>query len=510
MAATNRVTRAVTGFDPTPSRHEAAAVVVEVARTTPDDATAIGVPVATDGAVPRERLDMDRAMLESAGFGATVGETLVLPRVDAPAIVEVGIGPRGDLDAAAIRDAAAAFARAAVKHERLAIDLTGMDADPDAKAIAQALVEGVLLARYRYRAFIDKPAEARLTHLTLIAPRDRVRSMTSGAARGVITARAVNTARDLCNAPGTHLTARRYAKVAKRIAEETGLGIEVLDEQQLAALGCGGLLGVNAGSAEPARMIKLRYTPPGRPRGHLALVGKGIMYDAGGISLKPSDAMHAAMKLDMSGSAAILGAMSALRDLGCRTAVTGYLMCTDNMPSGTATRLGDVLTIRGGKTVEVVNADAEGRLVMADGLVLATEEGPDAIVTIATLTGAAMRTFGTAMAALLATRPDLADQVRAAGQATDEPVWELPLVRKYRRKLDSAIADIRNMGGENAGTITAGLFLEEFVTGIPFAHIDMCGPMMTDTDDSWRSVGATAFGTRLLADLAVNFRRPAA
>jgi leucyl aminopeptidase len=185
-------------------------------------------------------------------------------------------------------------------------------------------------------------------------------------------------------------------------------------------------------------------------------------------------------------------------------------MCTDNMPSGTATRLGDVLTIRGGKTVEVVNADAEGRLVMADGLVLATEEGPDAIVTIATLTGAAMRTFGTAMAALLATRPDLADQVRAAGLATDEPVWELPLVRKYRRKLDSAIADIKNMGGENAGTITAGLFLEEFVDGIPFAHIDMCGPMMTDTDDAWRSVGATAFGTRLLADLAINFRRPVA
>jgi leucyl aminopeptidase len=505
-----RGTRAGAAFDPVPSRHPSAAVTVTVARSLPEDATVVGVPVSTDGDVPTGRLEVDRAALEASGFEATVGETLVLPRLDGPTIVEVGVGPRRALDAAGLRDAAAAFARAAVKHARLAIDLTDLALGVDARAAAQAVVEGVLLARYRYRAFVDKPSEAHLTHLTLVAPRERVRAMAAGVDRGVVIARAVTTARDLCNTPGTHLTARRYAKVARRIADETGLGIEVFDETQLAELGCGGLLGVNAGSSEPARMIKLTYTPSGRPRGHLALVGKGIMYDAGGISLKPSDAMHAAMKLDMSGSAAILGAMSTLRDLGCRTAVTGYLMCTDNMPSGTATRLGDVLTIRGGKTVEVVNADAEGRLVMADGLVLAAEETPDAIVTIATLTGAAMRTFGTALAAVLGTRPDLVEQLVAAGAATDEPAWELPLVRKYRRKLDSAIADIRNMGGENAGTITAGLFLEEFVDGIPFGHIDMCGPMMTETDDGWRSVGATAYGTRLLADFACNFRRPAA
>ena len=215
------------------------------------------------------------------------------------------------------------------------------------------------------------------------------------------------------------------------------------------------------------------------------------MYDAGGISLKPSDAMHAAMKQDMSGAAAVLGSMLTLRDLGCTTAVTGYLMCTDNMPSGKAMRLGDVLTIRGGMTVEVFNTDAEGRLVMADALVLATEldPPPDAIVTIATLTGAAMRTFGTALAATLGNDPGLVDQIEAAGARTDEPVWELPLVKRYRRKLDSAIADIKNLGGENAGTITAGLFLEEFTGDIPFGHLDICGPMMTDADDSWRSIG---------------------
>jgi leucyl aminopeptidase len=257
-------------------------------------------------------------------------------------------------------------------------------------------------------------------------------------------------------------------------------------------------------------MIKLTYRPKGRAggrgKGHLALVGKGIMYDAGGISLKPSDAMHAAMKLDMSGSAAVLGAMTTLRDLDCPVAVTGYLMCTDNMPSGTATRLGDVLTIHGGKTVEVINADAEGRLVMADAIVLAVEEKVDAIVTIATLTGAALRTFGTALAAALGNDQALVDQVTVAADATDEPVWQLPLVRKYRRKLDSSIADIKNMGGENAGTITAGLFLDEFTAGTPWAHLDICGPMMSDTDDSWRPIGATAFGTRLLAELALHFK----
>jgi leucyl aminopeptidase len=179
------------------------------------------------------------------------------------------------------------------------------------------------------------------------------------------------------------------------------------------------------------------------------------------------------------------------------------------MPSGTATRLGDVLTTHSGKTIEVVNADAEGRLVMADGIDMAVEEGPDAIVTIATLTGAAMRTFGSAYAAMMANRPALAEQIEAAGEATDELVWELPFIRRYRPQIGSAIADVKNMGGENAGTITAGLFLEVFAEGVPFGHIDICGPMMTTVDDSWRSIGATAFGTRLLAEFASNFRRPA-
>jgi leucyl aminopeptidase len=506
--AAGRVTRAGASFDPIPSRHPSVAVTVEVRPAAPDDASVIGIPVFADGAVP-DRVALDRATLEASGFGATVGETLVLPRVGGPTIIEVGLGKHAALDAAALRNAAAQFARAAIRHARLTIDVSGVD-EVEPGLIGQAVAEGVLLARYRYRVFLDAPSEAHLASLTIVTTPGRLAAVAAGAKRGVVMARAANLARDLGNTPATHLTARRMADVATAIAAETGLGIEVFDEGALVELGCGGLLGVNAGSDEPARMIKLTFRPEGRPTGHLALVGKGIMYDAGGLSLKPSDAMHALMKLDMSGAGAILGAMSTLRDLGCRAAVTGYLMCTDNMPSGKATRLGDVLTIHGGKTVEVVNADAEGRLVMADGLVLAAEEGPDAIVTIATLTGAALRTFGTALAPVLGTNPALVEQLRAAGEATDEPLWELPLVPAYRRKITSKIADLKNLGGENAGTITAGLFLAEFAAGIPFGHLDICGPMVADVDDAWRSVGATAFGTRLLAQFALHFEPPAA
>ena len=241
------------------------------------------------------------------------------------------------------------------------------------------------------------------------------------------------------------------------------------------------------------------------------MVGKGVMYDSGGISLKPTDPMHAAMKMDMSGAAAVLSAMSTLSALGCRSEVTGYLMCTDNMPSGSAMKLGDVLHIHGGTTVEVHNTDAEGRLVLADGLVLATEQEPDAIVDIATLTGACLVALGPAMAGVLGNDQVWVDQVLDASAQTDEQVWQLPLEQKrYRKLLDSDVADVKNVGGPYGGAITAAVFLSEFVGDVPWAHLDIAGPMKVDADDSWRSKGATGFGTRLLIDLAMDFRPPRA
>jgi leucyl aminopeptidase len=217
------------------------------------------------------------------------------------------------------------------------------------------------------------------------------------------------------------------------------------------------------------------------------------------------------MKMDMSGAAAVLSTMTALPELGCRTKVTAFLMCTDNMPSGSAMKLGDVLTMRNGKTVEVHNTDAEGRLVLADGLSLAAELEPDAIVDIATLTGAALVALGDKIAGVLGNDQGFVDQVAERSADVDEPVWQLPLATdKYRRLLDSVVADMKNIGGREAGTITAAIFLSEFVGDVPWAHLDIAGPMKVDGDDGIYAKGATGFGTRLLIDLACNFTPPAA
>ncbi|MFP2924360.1 leucyl aminopeptidase [Pyxidicoccus sp. 3LG] len=505
----------VADFHPAPSVDEVGAIKVHVAKTAPKDAGVIGIPVGVDGEVS-PALGVDRAMLAASGFEGKVGQSLVIPRRGEPALMAVGIGPEAERSLASLRHSAATFARAGSHYTHLAVslpDFAGVAPD-DA---AMAVVEGVLLARYRYRPLKRKTRqEPPLGELTLVSSSLPLEDVKRGVERGRRTAQAAELARDLSNAPATLLTARRLEEIARIVAESSGLDIEVFDEKELAKLGCGGMLGVNAGSAEPPRLIKLTYRPKdGRgkalePEGRVSLIGKGIMYDSGGLGLKPNDLVHAAMKTDMSGAAAILAAMSALTGLGARAHVTGYLMCTDNMPGGKAMRLGDVLTARGGKTVEVLNTDAEGRLVMMDGLVLATEEQPrpDAIIDIATLTGACERALGNDNAGVMGNHQGVVDQVRAAADKTDETVWQFPLDRRLRKELDSEVADIKNIGGVNAGQITAALFLEEFVDGVPWAHIDMAGTSRVETDKTWRSKGATGYGTRLLIEFILSFKPP--
>ena len=472
---------------------------VATARSAPRSATAVGVAVGESGPVARA-LGMNRAALATHGFTGRVGQTLVVPRRDGATVVAVGTGTSptpGDL-----RDAAAAFARATAKHAAVALDLIGAGSSPERDATA--VTEGVLLAAYRYPGITAKPAtQARYDVVTLVTAGGR--SVEAGVARGRVTARAATLARDLANTPPAHLNARDLEVIAQRLGREHGFGVEVFDEDALAEMGCGGLLGVNAGSVEPPRLLKLTYEPRSA-KGHVALVGKGVMYDSGGISLKPSDAFHVVMKMDMSGAAAVLSTMTALKDLRCRTRVTGYLVCTDNMPSGSAMKLGDVLTMRNGKTVEIHNTDAEGRLILADGLSLAVEEGPDAIIDIATLTGAAMAALGPDVAAVLGTDQAVVDRLRAASDATGEPVWQMPLeAARYRKLLDSNVADMRNIGGPYGGCITAAIFLSEFTGEVPWAHLDIAGPMKVDGDESWRSKGATGFGTRMLIDTVTNW-----
>ncbi|KRC46798.1 leucyl aminopeptidase [Leifsonia sp. Root227] len=466
------------------------------------DAEAIGIGVYSDADVPRS-LGFDRADLADAGFEGKAGSALLLPQASGPDLVAVGLGPLADVDAAGFRDAAASLVRTASRRARLSLrvdDLAGVDP----LSAIRAATEGALLAGYRYTALKKTSTHVPLISFTLDVPDTDGADLAIAAA--FVSARATIVARDLANTPPGHLTATKLGEIAVELGTRFGFGVELFDKQALVELGCGGLLGVNQGSTEEPRMIKLEYTPEDAT-GHLGLVGKGIMFDSGGISLKPSDPMHLLMKMDMSGAAAVLGAFTGLRDSGVRTRVTGWLMCTDNMPSGTAYKLGDVLTARDGTTVEVKNTDAEGRLVMMDALVLANEAAVDAIVDIATLTGAALVSLGAATAPIFGNDSRTVELVRAASAAADEPVWQLPLEQKYRRQLDSTIADIANLGGPYAGATTAALFLQHFVGETPWAHLDIAGTMHADQDDSWRTVGATGFGARILLETARTFAK---
>ena len=480
------------------------ALVFQAVTKTPTGMDAIGIPVTSEGALPKE-VSLSRKTLEPLGFTGKVGQTYVVPAEKGAVSVLIGVGELAKLDTASLRKAAAAFARAAANFASVSTTLANIGR-LDRKIAAQVVVEGMSLATHRYTDLktVDKKAP-KLATVSLVGSGA---ATTSGAKRGQVIANATNMARDFANMPPAYLTATIFANKAVEIAGESGLKVEVFNKDQLLAMGCGGIVGVNRGSVEPPRMVRLTYKPTGaKGKPHLVLVGKGVMYDSGGISLKPSDPSHAMMKGDMSGAAAVLATMSTLKALGCTNQVTGYLMCTDNLPSGSAMAMGEVLTMRNGKTVEIHNTDAEGRLVLADGLSLATEQKPDAIVDIATLTGACQRALGNGMAGVMGNNQKWIDQLTAAAERTSDKLWQLPLEREYRPALDSYVADMKNVGGE-AGAITAALFLEEFVGDTTWAHIDIAGPMWTDSDNGWLQKGMTGYGTRLLIDAALNFRRP--
>jgi leucyl aminopeptidase len=481
-------------------------IKVSVAAAPEASIPVVGFGCFTDKA-PAKQLGFGADRLKAAGFSAEPGSAVVLARENGPVLIAIGLGRSADLDADRIRDAAAAFADAAAAHERLALSLEEFDGVPPEVA-AQAAVEGALLARYEYAGFGRQPKRKALEEVTIVTRPERQAAVLGGAEQGRAYATATMLARDLANTPHSHLTATQFGSLAEKLGEEHGFGVELFDKEALQKLSCGGLLGVNAGSFEPPLMIKLTYRPK-ESTGRVAIVGKGIMYDSGGISLKPNDNVHARMKNDMSGAAAVLAAMAELAELDCSTAVTGYLMCTDNMPGPTAQALGDVITTHGGRTVEVTNTDAEGRLAMCDALALAAEEQPDAIIDIATLTGSVMRALGTDMAGLFGNDEALIDQVKRAAAATGELVWQLPLYRPYRQVLDSDVATMRNTGptgGVQPDGVIAALYLAEFVGDVPWAHVDICGTAWHDQDQLWRRAGCSGFGARLLIELAMNFR----
>jgi len=495
-----------TTFDFVPSEAAVQGLSIEVLDAPGGDATVLGVLVASEGEVP-EQLGASREALQRAGFKGSTGQTLPFLQADGSTLVAVGVGEPAKLDVSALRDAAGSFARFAQNESAVAIQLPADLGGLEAAVAGQAIVEGAVLGRYRYEALRSSSDVTGLESVTILAAAEHLEGLRAGAERGKALARATAIARDLSNAPGSLLNAPAFGELAERLAAAHGLEVEVFDKAALEEMGCGGLLGVNRGSADEPRMIKLSYRPEGATA-HLGLVGKGITYDSGGISLKPSNPSHQQMKMDMSGAGAVLAAMSVMAELGVPVNVTGYLACTDNMPSSHAQKLGDVAVSRSGRTIEVLNTDAEGRLVMVDAIALAVEDEVDAVVDIATLTGACLMALGPQSAGVFANHDGILEQVKAAAEATDETVWHLPLDRRYRKLLESEIADVKNIGGDSGGAITAALFLAEWAGQTPWAHLDIAGPMRWESTEGYRPKGASGFGARLLVELAQGFSKP--
>ncbi len=373
---------------------------------------------------------------------------------------------------------------------------------------AQAVAEGLVLGSYEFLKYKPGGKPSPLQKVTVLG--STAAGVKDALARGQAIGEAVNLARDLVNEPGGALNAVDFAAVATRVGRESGLKVSVLDEPAIKRLKLGGLLGVNRGSANAPRFVKLEYTPTGRRSGDVALVGKGITFDSGGLSLKTADGMET-MKTDMSGAAAVLASMSTLKAVGSTVHVTGYIPLTDNMPSGTAIKPGDVLRIRNGKTVEVLNTDAEGRLVLADALSLAVEDGPEAIVDLATLTGAVTIALGMEIAGLFTSHDGWGRQVQNAANRAGEALWPLPLPESYRQQITSDVADIRNTGNaRGGGAITAALFLREFAGDVPWVHLDIAGTARAGGDGPYTRKGGTGFGVRTLVELLTHYERPAA
>jgi leucyl aminopeptidase len=430
--------------------------------------------------------ELDAAALRRRGFEAARGSTQVFSAGPSePTILLVGLGPESEVGHEAWRRAAAATVRAA---EGLRAGLVVSD-EPGA---LEAATVGGLLASYRFELSATRSTSERGSLLLACESSD-------GASSGRAIAEAVAAARDLVNTTPSELTPTRLAEeAATMLAGAEGVSLEIWDEARIAQERLGGLLGVAAGSHEAPRLVRATYHPDGVPSGHVVLVGKGITFDSGGLSLKTATGMTT-MKTDMTGSAVVLAALTALRALGVRATVSVIAPMAENMPGGAAMKPGDVLRPRSGPSVEVLNTDAEGRLVLADGLSLAVEEDPDLIIDVATLTGAAVVALGRGVGALLSNDDDAAAAVLAAGVRAGEQLWRLPLVEDYESHIASEVADIKNTGATGeAGTISAGLFLQRFVDGRPWVHLDIAGPARSEKASGYVAKGGTAFGLMTL------------
>jgi leucyl aminopeptidase len=479
-------------------RIDSAAVKVAVSQANPSEMEAdlLIVGLYEGKELPGELAGAPGAADAKGGF-----EKLTLLRPERPTrVLVVGFGKREEVDTERMRVAAAVAAKEAARLEAASVAWLQPDADDD-EAAAAAVVTGTILAAYRFDRFLSsdpsEPPPPQVESLTLLGPEE-----VAGAAQAArICAEAQNRARDLQSLPSNVATPSFLGRRAREVASHhPAVSAEVIGRDGIAAKGMGGLVAVSQGTAEEPKLIVLRYEGGGSGR-TLGFVGKGVTFDTGGISLKPSASMHE-MKMDMSGAAAVIEAIGAIAELELSLNLIAVVPSTENMPSGTAIKPGDVITQYNGKTVEVNNTDAEGRLILADALAYAVELGAERIVDLATLTGAVLIALGSTYAAVISNDDDLAAEVERAGETTGELVWRLPLHPEYKQLTKGTVADLTNAAAKRkAGTIYAGSFLEEFVGDTPWAHVDIAGTAW-DVGRPYTGNDASGFGVRLLVELA--------
>jgi len=482
----------------------------------PADALVVGVTVGSGSAGPKLVADalppaVRKNLAAAADLVGATGSPDSLHRLPAVAgvaarmVALIGLGPASAVgEAETLRRAAGSAVRQLAGLGKVAVALPTSDA-----AAATAVAEGALLGGYaytRYRSNSSPSSKAKAPVGSVIVVTSHATSARAGVRRAKVVAEAVRETRDLVNTAPVDLYPAAFADEAVKIVEGLPVSVTVLDERKLARGGYGGLLGVGMGSARPPRLVRLDYRPAGA-KSHVALVGKGITFDSGGLSIKPAQGMDA-MKSDMSGAAAVLNTVAAAARLELPLHITGWLAIAENMPSGQAQRPSDVLTVRGGRTVEVLNTDAEGRLVLADAIVAAGEEGPDIIVDIATLTGAQMVALGNRTSAIMANDEGLRSRMYRAAVAAGEQFWPMPLPPELRSSMDSRVADIANIGDRYGGMLVAGIFLQEFVprrgedadgTQTPWVHLDIAGPAFnTGSAYGYTPTGGTGVGVRTL------------
>ena len=444
-------------------------------------------------------------LLSTLGFEGNPGEVAKVPTGDtikSPLLMLVGLGDRDKLDPEAVRRAAGVAARSVSNAASVAVALPAADAEH-----VRAVADGYLLGSYCYHEFKTKKQPEGPGEVVILSEAARNKDAVAALETPQIVTAATSLARDWVNTPPGDFTPEKFADAVSATGKQrrsTKVTVKVTDEKTLEADGYGGIIGVGRGSANPPRLVQLTYKPRGA-KAHLALVGKGITYDSGGLSLKPGPSM-VTMKCDMAGAAAVVAATFAIAELGLPIAVTTFAPMAENMVSGTSTRPGDVLTMYGGKTVEVLNTDAEGRLVLADALVKATESKPDVIVDVATLTGACVVALGERVSGLLGNDETLTDQVKAAGHRAGEAFWPLPITAEMTEKVrtNSKVADLAQHNSERwGGTLYAAAFLQEFVGDTRWAHLDVAGTAFNDKSaHGYTPSGGTGIAVSTLVELA--------